>query len=380
MKRGKASTVKQRTSVPANDKKPPNTERIPLSSAPPPYHTVGIWLFMCVVCAYLFPTLEHIDHIATVETFTYSLLFSILQGSDSSIHSPSHSTSLLVVAAFRLLSSAWIFYVVIDRVTGPGIAPHPSYRPKSKLLSTQLHLRGAFSLFPFTWWCVVLLGCSFALSGVIPLLYYYENYYASQEDTESASYLSPWLLRAALLSFEVVAPCEFLVATVVKYALWPHALRARGTAGTAVFRSFHGIFSHNVTVILILMELIIGGIPVAMSHVAVSPIFGLLYVLFTWCMSNTLAKAAVEPVPLKKTGTTVWKRRNNVGPQFLYFFMDTTLGWTTSIALIVLLVVLLTFYAMFSVIDNVMEHMQGGLVTRLLGSMGLVALVCRFRD
>jgi hypothetical protein len=70
----------------------------------------------------------------------------------------------------------------------------------------------------------------------------------------------------------------------------------------------------------------------------------------------------------------------SAGPQFLYFFMDTTLGTTTSIALVVLLVVLLVFYGLFCVLHQVLDHLGGGAVLHGLAVVLISSAVCRFRD
>jgi len=90
---------------------------------------------------------------------------------------------------------------------------------------------------------------------------------------------------------------------------------------------------------------------------------GLIYVQFAWWMSNRW-----------------YPQENGSGPQFLYFFLDTTLGWTTTKALVALLFVLLLFYVVFSVIDDVLEHLDGGLVLHLTSCVLASCLACRIRD
>jgi hypothetical protein len=68
------------------------------------------------------------------------------------------------------------------------------------------------------------------------------------------------------------------------------------------------------------------------------------------------------------------------GPQFLYFFLDTTLGWTTTKALGALLAVLLAFYAAFSFIDDVLEHLDGGLLMHLTSCVLTSCLACKIKD
>ena len=307
------------------------------TSAPPPYHSVLFVILAAVVFVKCLPTLETIDEVATIETLTRGLF-----------------VGPAALAAARLLIAAFILGVTAMRVMGPGVAPQPTYLPQSKLRAAPLHLVGLQSLAPFTLWCWVLLGVTFALAGAIPLLY----------TLDRVDLIHPWHLRLTLLAFEISAPCSFLVSTVVKYALWPHSYRSKGSEGTKVFRSFYGIVTHNLNVIFVITEVaLLGGLPVVLSHVAISPILGLVYVLFAWWMSGRW-----------------YRKEEGRGPQFLYFFLDTTLGWTTTKALVALLVVLLVFYVAFSVIDDVLEHLEGGLIVHLIACVLASCLVCKIKD
>lgn len=93
---------------------------------------------------------------------------------------------------------------------------------------------------------------------------------------------------------------------------------------------------------------------------AVAPLFGIAYVLFSWAMSGRWTPGR--------------------GPQFLYFFLDTTLGWTGSFAILALLAIQFIFYALFSLVDDALENLQGGFLTHVLGIILACFFVCRFRD
>jgi hypothetical protein len=67
-------------------------------------------------------------------------------------------------------------------------------------------------------------------------------------------------------------------------------------------------------------------------------------------------------------------------PQFLYFFLDTTLGKGTSIALIGLLAVLSIFYSIFVLVDDVMSLLGGGVSVHLAVVITVALLTCRFKD
>mmetsp|Transcript_25698 Transcript_25698/g.37896 ORF Transcript_25698/g.37896 Transcript_25698/m.37896 type:complete len:323 (+) Transcript_25698:58-1026(+) len=305
--------------------------------APPPYHSLLFVFIAAVFFVHCLPSLEEVDEVATIETLSNGLFV----GPAS-------------LAAIRLLIATFVLGVTAMRVMGPAVTPQPTYLPQSKLKSAPLSLVGLRSLAPFTWWCWVLLGVTFVLTGTISMLFAIDR----------TDLIHPWHLRLALLSFEISAPCAFLVSTVVKYALWPHLYRSKGSEGTKVFQSFMGIVTHNLNVIFVTAEVaLLGGIPVFMSHVAICPLLGLIYVQFAWWMSNRW-----------------YPQENGSGPQFLYFFLDTTLGWTTTKALVALLFVLLLFYVVFSVIDDVLEHLDGGLVLHLTSCVLASCLACRIRD
>ena len=305
-------------------------------SAPPPIHSIIFVIISSIISLHSLPTLDKIDEVATISTFTRGIL----------------NASPLTLSTIRLAFGTFILGVSAKRLTNEGSSPTPNYLPQSRLKSAPILLKGLTSLAPFTLWCWVLLGISFLLSGTVPLLYHLNQIHL----------ITRLHLRLSLLTFEMAAPLSFLVSTVVKYALWPHALKRKGPSGTTIFKSFYGLVTHNLNVVFVLIEvLLLGGLPVELSHVAISLIFGLAYVLFAWWMS------------------TRWGVKNG-SPQFLYFFFDTTLGWMTTYALIMLLVVLLVFYTLFSYIDDVLEHLEGGVVVHVSLVVCFSCLVCRLRD
>jgi hypothetical protein len=199
-----------------------------------------------------------------------------------------------------------------------------------------------------------MLGVSFALSGILSLLA------ANESDSQGTAY--PIMGRLALLSFEVVAPSCFLVSAVVKYALWPKAFREGGPGGTRLFKTFYGLSAHNANVIMVLIEvgLLGGGLKVHMDHVAVAPLFGVAYLIFSWIMADK------------------WHPEH--GPQFFYFFLDTTLGWVTTLGLLGLVTLLLAFYAAFCALDDMLEYLGDNLIIRVCGIVVVSSFVCRFRD
>lgn len=226
-----------------------------------------------------------------------------------------------------------------------------SYLPQSKLQrGVFIQMRGYRTQLPFTSWAWNLLGLSFALNAIISLTFAYGY---------SSLITSPTLLRVALLTFETAAPTTLLVACVVRYAIWPRVLQAGGD--TAQLKGFQAIVMHNVNVMLALVEVsLLGGIPVRFSHFPVAPLFGIIYILFTWFM-----------IPRWIPGSA----------QFIYFFFDTTLHMKFMvISLLSLLLILLTFYGLFGAFDQVLTHLQGGPLVHAFAVVLLSSVVCRFRD
>ncbi len=167
-----------------------------------------------------------------------------------------------------------------------------------------------------------------------------------------------YVLRMTIILFEIAAPQSMLVSAVVRYALWPKALTGNGTEG---LKRFEILLQHNANVIMSLIEVgLLGGLECRFNDIAVAPLFGSVYVLFAWFMKNKWLKSGE--------------------PQFLYFFLDTTLGKTTSIALFGLVVVLTLFYAIFVLVDDLISMLGGGLVTHVAVVVGIASMMCRFRD
>eukprot|EP00541_Cyclophora_tenuis_P009597 CAMPEP_0116563556 /NCGR_PEP_ID=MMETSP0397-20121206/12800_1 /TAXON_ID=216820 /ORGANISM="Cyclophora tenuis, Strain ECT3854" /LENGTH=208 /DNA_ID=CAMNT_0004090015 /DNA_START=174 /DNA_END=799 /DNA_ORIENTATION=+ len=206
-----------------------------------------------------------------------------------------------------------------------------------------VELAGVF----LTSWSWNLLGLSFAMSGYIA-------YTAASEGMDPPS---PWFLRIALLMYETAAPQTLLVSAVVRYAIWPRVLA--GTGDTKDLRHPRTLLWHNANSAIALLEAaFLGGLPVLMSHVAIAPMFGIAYILFSWVMAP------------------YW--RPDCGPQFIYFFMDTTLGKGNAIAIMILLMVLMVFYGLFAIASTLLAG--SGILAHAFFVFALCALVFRFND
>jgi hypothetical protein len=120
---------------------------------------------------------------------------------------------------------------------------------------------------------------------------------------------------------------------------------------------------HNLNVLAALTEsFLLSGLPVRWSEAALAPLWGCAYVVFSWNM------------------VYAWNERRH-GPQFIYFFFDTTLpGYTCSFALVALLLVLLIFYSAFCTADVILAYMDGGVWTRVLFVAVWSSMVMRFSD
>mmetsp|Transcript_726 Transcript_726/g.959 ORF Transcript_726/g.959 Transcript_726/m.959 type:complete len:259 (-) Transcript_726:964-1740(-) len=240
-----------------------------------------------------------------------------------------------------------------------------NYKLGSKLESVEISFRGylhesssfgdaILTQAPFTQWSVHFFAWSNLVSGFISLLVGYGY-------DQTLEKISPWILRVSILLFEIGAPNVMLVSIVVRYAIWP--MNLSNGISTASLKHPRVLINHNATSIMALIEVaLLGGLPVRLSDFPIAPIFGLLYVVFTWFMMYR------------------WTSRRDSGAQFIYWFLDTTLGTTSSLIILGLFLVLVMTYLLFSGIDHILNQMGGGLLAHSLVVAGISSLVCRFRD
>lgn len=107
---------------------------------------------------------------------------------------------------------------------------------------------------------------------------------------------------------------------------------------------------------------LMSGLKVHPRHFAFGPIVGCFYVIFSW--------SAVH----------LWNKPEH-GPQFIYFFFDTTLpGFFPTMAILVLLAVLATFYGIFCVCDVILAALGSGVIAHVSFVAVICSLVMRFRD
>lgn len=260
------------------------------------------------------------------------------------------------------------------------------YLPGSSLKQTLITLKGIRSMYPFTSWSWILLGFYFTLSSYISfqfvsIIYFVIDNYTlynininnnidieNMLNTKITITISPYILRSCILFWETSGPFALLVASIIKYVIWPRTLQETGD--TTQLRSFTTLCMHNVNVLFVVIEVCyMSNISILLLHISFAPMIGCMYVLFSWyvCMSWT---------------TNV----KQYGPQFIYFFLDTTVpGYTPTIAILGLLFVLILSYIIFVLLSYILSFMEGNnnillLLYHTIFAIGICRLVMRFRD
>jgi hypothetical protein len=328
------------------------------SHAPPPMHTMLVFASTTLVCVWCLPSLESIDEIATIRTFTISVLGGGEGGEGGEGGGGGHhflSFSPIALALTRLtfaLTCAVVTVAKVDRGSQFKVVRLPG----SKLPGGVVRMMGWRTQGFYTSWAWNLLGISFLLSGVIPLLVA-----CGREDI---LHDNPWLLRSALISFEIAAPSAFLTSFIVAHALWPKAYKTHGASGTVGFKGWINLLQHNANSAMVLLEImLLGGLPVTLNHIVFAILFGLLYIAFLWFMADR------------------WSPGH--GPVYPYFFMDTTLGARTTLFMVMLMAVMGIFFALFALLDACMAFIdaQGyGVIPNLLCVAFVSCILMKFRD
>jgi hypothetical protein len=159
------------------------------NSAPPPWHSVAILVGFVTCFVYYLPSFESIDEDATAANFSNVLFKSVLD--------------LRTLACIRLVIASSIWATSLHTVLGEGWVQDTAYLKGSKLKRVSNRLRGVSTMFPFTSVSWNLLGAAFTCSGMIAL----------KMDRQEP--LHPYLLRAALILWEISGPTTLLVAAVI---------------------------------------------------------------------------------------------------------------------------------------------------------------------
>ena len=309
-------------------------KKVYVTQAPPPLPAIATVFFFILLAAARFPSLESIDQVATVDLFKRRLF--------------PHLVSLEALILIRFAFFAFIACISIHvTVFAKGWEMRPNYLPASKLRKNIIQMRGIRTQLPYTSVTWNLLGLSFGLSSYIA-------YMAKNEQD-----VNQWILRAALLIWETAAPNTLLVSAVVRYAIWPAALKHGSTASC---KSWLALVWHNANSAMTLLEAaLLGGLPVQRGHESLCMLQALGYAIFSWLY--------------------MYQWTPEKGASFIYFFFDTTLGnKTTTIAVCALLGVLLFAHLLFSGATQLLEHSGRGLLPSVLFVVVVFRGVCRFRD
>ena len=324
-----------------------------LVTAPPPWHTSALIAGLLANLSFWVPHMASVDEIATAQTLLHVNFPDLL--------SVTHVALLrLLLGAVMVGDTLYAFFY------GSWKQDTDYYQPYSQLKVVRgIPFRGAWrpggslgsgllTLSSFTMWAWVLEGLTFLLTGGLPLYLQWAG--------AAAPPPPQWLYRVALVGWEISAPTSLLVSVVDKYVLWPMALAQEGENNAKLLKHPGALLEHNWNVLACLLEVaVLGGLPLRVVDVAWAPLFGLVYVLFSYAYMHAWAPPSA-------------------GPQFLYPFLDTTLGWRTTACLLALLAVLVLSFGAFFVLDVILLHVGGGIVGHL-AAVGVMALaVCRFRD
>lgn len=277
--------------------------------------------------------------VGCIAIFVQQLLASPSNTSGSSVFSHVLFPNILplsVVVSIRLLFALIIFADVFRATSLVVYLDHRSeYYPGSQLKAGAPILyrgiltedgtfwSGFLGVASFTMVTWILEGIFFFIAGILPLLG------GGEQDSRVIAALSSF----ALVLWEIATPCAFLLTLIVTFVLWPFAIEAekQGKTGQVGLLNRMGpLLAHNLNVLAITMELsLLGGFPIRWDHFAMAPLYGCIYVLFSWAMKNCWLPQ------LSREERQAW------GPQFIYPFMDTTLGWNTTFSLLALLMVLM---------------------------------------
>jgi len=324
-----------------------------LDSAPPPWHTVACLVAVFAACVNHLPTLQSVDEIANAITI---------------LRVRSWWSSPLIAYAIRLLFGLIMVIDILYVVLWGSWERDTMYYEGSKLRPVKkIRFRGMFRDFPYSLSrgigllsaftrCSWVVQCvAFALLGAIPLL-------LESGAVEGPDSIPPLVYRLAVVTWEISAPASLLVSGVVKYVLWPMAVR--DDHNRKLIRHPSMLLEHNLNSIASLVEVgLLGDMPVRYQDVSLVVLFGMAYVLFAYSMTHRWCDSKIH------------------GPQFMYPFLDTTLpGARPTVALLILLAVLVASFTIFCWADRVLASLGGDWKTHLVAVSLLSGAVCRFRD
>lgn len=326
----------------------------PIQTGIPPWHSFVFLAFLVSITIPFLPSWEELDEMSALGVWTHRTF--------------PHLVSLEALAAIRLgiaaVALGLTFYLACIH---EGWDVYPNYKPRSLLRREFIRLQGIGTMAPFTSWCWLIYGLGFLTRGILVLAVLAHQQSAHRADnTVLEAYIleNKYLLRLTLVLWELTGPLAMLVSAVVKYVIWPQVAAGGKPHNLAGFRNQ---LQHNCNAIGSLLEVtFLGGMKISFSHLSMPTLLGVVYILFTWIMAT------------KHFGN------KTIGPQYIYWFMDTTLGETTTKALAALAFALALFFGIFSV--AVQHFLHGGAhgdsspATNLLFLVVGTRLVCKFKN
>jgi hypothetical protein len=316
-----------------------NQSKKPIITGFPPWHTVLLIGLCFGVSLSFLPSLDSMDEeIANRTTLTRSVgLFSVAQ---ISIIRIVFGCIMIGDSLYAVLWGRW--EQDTEYFDGSKLCPclDIPFRGMWTERPTSFS-RGLMTLSSFTMWAWLLEGVAFLLLGVLA--------FSPQEHV--------YLNRVTVVLWEMAAPTSLLVSSIVKYVLWPTALNGGNTNNANILKHPCALLEHNLNSIAALFEAAyLGGLPVRMKDASFGVLFGLTYLLYSYFMMHRWTE-----------------KKPNIGPQFIYPFLDTTLGTSTSLCMLGLLAVLITSHGLFSLADSVLSVHPYLVVI-------IATVVCRFRD
>jgi len=274
--------------------------------------------------------------------------------------------SVHTLAMIRLGFAAILLSTTFVRFYRTGHNLSVPYLKQSKVVKRLINADRIRSQIMFTQWCWNTLTISFLLNGFIALQYHYHNENPNRQSGNTPLLLQNSTVKLAIMIFEIAAPTSMLVSTVTKYVLWPQALKSN-PQGSINLRKPIAILQHNLNVVGTLMEVgVLSRIQVRPGDYCLALLYGIAYISFMY---------GIRSHHKDPEGKRVRE------PQFVYFFFDTTLGTAFVVkVLLVLMFVLETFYGLFTIVDDVLVYLGGGVCMNLAVVGALATFFCRFRD
>jgi hypothetical protein len=319
---------------------------------PPPWHTlvaivaIHLWFFSN------FPSLESLDEVANQET--------LMNVKHPNVFSIEH------IATIRLILGA---VMILDTLFTLGLGSWEQstmYFPGSKLKVAKIPFRGVKftgsltaslrTLSSATVWCFMAEGITFVMLGAIP-------WYVVLTGKEP----SRWIMRLAFFCWEAVAPASMMVSATVKYVLWPMALMSKDPSSTDFLKSTSVLLKHNWNILSSLLEVaLLGAMPIRYADFSVGALLlGLPYLCFTYYMMYS------------------WVDIKRHGPQFIYPFFDTTMGYISTLCIVGILGMYILSHASFAWLHRLVvsePFASMGVGAHIVAVVIAGAALCRLRD